>query len=273
MLRAFLFVLKTVFLAILLLLFQGIASSLIGIPVSSGGEARIVLSLFLVYLAQAGIVGYFVTRSFLRGWKLCVLVFAILFGVTTFLTQIETLVFLRHLVAVVPKEVVPRLFLQGFLAALFFTPCVVAVHGKFKGKEEPLPVVLGLSGRRLVAFVVLSFVYVLVYLGFGSLVFRPLAGRAFEEYYAGLQLPSWILLLQIGRGFVFVLLGFLVVRSLKVQRWEKSLVVALLFSILMGFLLLLPNPYMPEVIRLSHFVEVTLSNFVFGWIVGWWLSA
>lgn len=230
------------------------------------------LSPFLVYLAQAGIVGYFVTRSFLRGWKLCVLVFAILFGVTTFLTQIETLVFLRYLVAVVPEEVVPRLFLQGFLAALFFTPCVVAVHGKFKGKEEPLPVVLRLSGRRLVTFVVLSFVYVLVYLGFGSLVFRPLAGRAFEEYYTGLQLPSWVLL-QIGREFVFVLLGFLVVRSLKVQRWEKSLVVALLFSILMGFLLLLPNPYMPEVIRLSHFVEVTLSNFVFGWIVGWWLGA
>lgn len=48
--------------------------------------------------------------------------------------------------------------------------------------------------------------------------------------------------------------------------------VALLFSILMGFLLLLPNPYMPEVIRLSHFVEVALSNFLFGWIAGWWLS-
>lgn len=223
MLKSFLFVLKTVFLAILFLLFRGIASSLSRIPVSSEGEARIMLPLFFVYLAQAGIVGYFVVRSFLRGWKLCVLVFVILFGVTTFLTQIETLVFLRYLVASVPKEIVPRLFLQGFLAALLFTPCVVAVHGKLKGKEESPPLVLELSGRWLVTFVVLSFVYVLVYLGFGSLVFRPLAGRAFEEYYAGLRLPSWVLLLQIGRGFVFVLLGFLVVRSLKVQRWEKSL--------------------------------------------------
>ncbi|MGD2250203.1 MAG: hypothetical protein PVF58_17515 [Candidatus Methanofastidiosia archaeon] len=50
---------------------------------------------------------------------------------------------------------------------------------------------------------------------------------------------------------------------------EAGLVVALLFSVLMGALLLLPNPFMPPQMRFAHFVEVVSSNFVFGWIVVW----
>ena len=33
-------------------------------------------------------------------------------------------------------------------------------------------------------------------------------------------------------------------------------------------MLLAPNPYMPESVRMSHLVETASSNFVFGCIVG-----
>jgi hypothetical protein len=33
-------------------------------------------------------------------------------------------------------------------------------------------------------------------------------------------------------------------------------------------MLLAPNPYMPESVRMSHLVETVSSNFVFGCIVG-----
>jgi hypothetical protein len=36
--------------------------------------------------------------------------------------------------------------------------------------------------------------------------------------------------------------------------------------------LLLPNPYMPADIRLSHLVETLGSNLIFGFGVGWSLS-
>ncbi|HEX5426443.1 MAG TPA: hypothetical protein VFW94_23035, partial [Candidatus Acidoferrales bacterium] len=46
------------------------------------------------------------------------------------------------------------------------------------------------------------------------------------------------------------------------------------YSILGGIApLLLPNPFMPPNIRLAHGFEVGISNFVFGMIVGWALTA
>jgi hypothetical protein len=36
--------------------------------------------------------------------------------------------------------------------------------------------------------------------------------------------------------------------------------------------LLLPNPYMPEAVRMAHLRETASSNFVFGALVGWLLS-
>jgi len=63
--------------------------------------------------------------------------------------------------------------------------------------------------------------------------------------------------------------GPTVVRKMRGRWWEARLAVALLFSVLMGSLLLVPTDFMPDAVRLAHLVEVTLSNFVFGWIVGW----
>jgi hypothetical protein len=52
---------------------------------------------------------------------------------------------------------------------------------------------------------------------------------------------------------------------------EAGLAVAILFSVLMGTQLLVPNEFMPDAVRIAHFVEVFSSNFFFGWIVTWLL--
>lgn len=119
--------------------------------------------------------------------------------------------------------------------------------------------------------ILVAVIYVIVYISFGMFVFRPLAGEAFDEYYAGLQLPAWILPFQMVRGMIWTVLALPVIRMMKGDWWEAGLAVALLFSVLMGSLLLLPNPYMPDAVRLAHFVEVSSSNFLFGWIVVWLL--
>jgi hypothetical protein len=36
--------------------------------------------------------------------------------------------------------------------------------------------------------------------------------------------------------------------------------------------LLLPNPYMPEPVRMAHLVETASSNFVFGALIGFLLT-
>ncbi|MGQ9473055.1 MAG: hypothetical protein ACUVQZ_06710 [Candidatus Caldatribacteriaceae bacterium] len=123
----------------------------------------------------------------------------------------------------------------------------------------------------------LAFLYVIFYFAFGFLVFRPLAGEAFHEFYADFERTAQsvflpIILLQVLRGLIFALLAFLIVQAVDTKSLEKSLLVALIFAVLMGFLLLSPNPYLSDRIRLSHFVEVITANLFFGWIAGWLLS-
>ena len=59
---------------------------------------------------------------------------------------------------------------------------------------------------------------------------------------------------------------------LKGQRTETALAIGLLFSVVMNAQLLLPNPYMPESVRMAHLVETASSNLMFGFFVGWLLT-
>jgi len=53
---------------------------------------------------------------------------------------------------------------------------------------------------------VIAVVYVIIYISFGMFVFRPLAGEAFQEYYADLQMPGWILPFQMVRAMIWTAL-------------------------------------------------------------------
>jgi hypothetical protein len=54
--------------------------------------------------------------------------------------------------------------------------------------------------------------------------------------------------------------------------WEAGLAVGLLFAVLMNAQLLLPNPYMPQAVRMTHLAETAPSNFIFGWVIVWLLN-
>ncbi len=183
---------------------------------------------------------------------------------------------MKYLVDIVPAEMIPKLFLQGGIVAVLAAPLAVLVHGKMKQKN----VYIQTTNRRLRMPVIqwiwklalLAVIYILIYIGFGMFVFKPLAGDAFQQFYAGLVMPQWILPFQALRALIWVALALPVIRMMKGAWWEAGLAVSLLFSVLMGALLLLPNEFMPDAIRMAHFVEVAASNFVFGWIVVWVLN-
>jgi hypothetical protein len=54
----------------------------------------------------------------------------------------------------------------------------------------------------------------------------------------------------------------------KGRKWQLILLVACLFTVLMGASLIPSNPFMPDKIRLAHLAEVSSSNFLFGLIAG-----
>jgi len=267
--------LKVVVLTFLLFVCFSIAS----IAVSPTGSAQaadpvVAMMTLIMCFLDAIVLSYPITRSRWTGWRLVATIFFVFYGVTTFLSQIETVVFLQYLVEIVPAEMIPRLFLNGAITAALFSPLAVLIHGRMRKAEEPQE-----PNRRLVMpwtewvwkLALIAVIYVVVYISFGAFVAMPLAGEAFQEYYANLQLPEWILLFQAIRAMIWTALALPVIRMMKGRWWEAGLAVALLFSVLMGALLLVPTEFMPDAIRLAHFVEVSSSNFLFGWIVVWLL--
>ncbi|NJE25697.1 hypothetical protein E3E22_03480 [Thermococcus sp. MV5] len=235
--------------------------------VRSSSEVGNLIYWLLVAFLDTLVLSYMIVNSKWSGWKLVLATFAVFYGIMTFLSQIETIVFLTYFEEIIPPEMIPKLFVEGFIVAAVFSPIAVIVHGKMREslqkptKEFSLPLKVWTWKLLLIGIV-----YMLIYIAFGALVFKPLAGKAFDEYYANLQLPAWILPFQILRGIVWGILAIPIVKM--IDDWKKTrLAVALLYSLLMASLLLVPNPYMPDVIRRAHFVEILLSNFLFGWLV------
>jgi hypothetical protein len=124
---------------------------------------------------------------------------------------------------------------------------------------------------------------VILYFTFGY--FIAWRNPAVLEYYRGVDEGAflvhmgtvvrdrpWLIPFQIVRAMCWVALALPVVRMLKGQWQETALSLALLFAVVMNAQLLLPNPYMPEPVRMAHLVETASSNFIFGWLVGWLLT-
>ena len=272
-------VIKIIALTFALLIIQAIASKVAGMdtslqqqvdPAVAGQYALLTSFLF------TGVLSYPIMRSTWSGWKLVLTIAVVFYGVMTFLSQIETVVFLGIWWTLwIGND--SKLFVEGAVVAALFSPIAVWAHGKMKRSED---INLQKPDNRLVMttsqwawkLTLLAIIYVLIYISFGQFVFIPLAGDAFEEFYVGLEMPQWVLLLQAVRALIWVALAIPVIRMMKGPWWEAGLAVALIFSVLMGALLLIPQDIMPDAIRMAHFVEVTLSNFLFGWIVAFVLN-
>jgi len=269
--------LKIVILTFLLFACNSIAAVVVGLSDSAqaADSTGAVVALLMVSVLETIVLSYAIIRSRWTGWRLVVTVFLVFFGVKTFLSQIETVVFLNYFVDIVPTEIIPKLFMMGAITAALFSPLAVLIHGRMKGAEKSQE-----PNQRLVLpwkewawkLILIAIIYLVIYFLFGMFVFIPLAGEAFQEYYGDLQLPAWIFPFQIVRAMIWTALALPVIRMMKGKWWEAGLAVALLFSVLMSAQLLSPEEFMPDRIRMSHFVEVLSSNFIFGWIVVWLLN-
>lgn len=199
--------LKVVILTFLLFVCYSIASMLVGLTATAQTADLMagIVALLNVCAIQTIVLSYPIIRSRWTGWRLVLTIFFMFFGVMTFLSQIETIVFLKYLVNIIPAEIIPKLFIQGAIIAALFSPLAVLIHGRMKRVEE-----LQEPNRRLLMpwkewvwkLILIAVIYVIIYISFGMFVFRPLAGEAFQEYYTDLQLPGWIILLQMARAMI-----------------------------------------------------------------------
>jgi hypothetical protein len=250
----------------------------------SDDAGRAAASLFAVCLLNTGVLSYIIARSRWRGWRLVAAIFVAFYGTMTFMGQIESAVFITRL----PEGMLPRLFLMGAIVAAFFSPAAVVVLGKWKRHAQARDTE---PNRRLVMspaewawkLAVIAAAYVTLYFTFGYYV--AWRNPAVREYYGGTdpgsftaQMSSvaggtpWLIPFQILRALLWVAIALPVIRMMRGKWQETALALGLLFGVVMNAQLLLPNPYMPEPVRMAHLAETASSNFLFGLLVGWLLS-
>jgi len=252
-------------------------SSLMEMETDSGGASGFLF--FLVSALNAGIILILIYKARYTGWKLAGLVFLVSFGIQYFMSQIETVWFNDSLG--LPGKGIAAIVFGGAFTLIAFSVIAVWITGKFKTQPNNSDN----SDRfrfSIKNIVVLSVViWPLIYFAFGYFVawqfkdVRLLYSGTTEmdsllEIMKG-NFESGLYLFQIFRGFLWVFIGILVLRMARGSRIPKGILLGLLFTILGSSGLLLPNPFMPEMVRLAHLLETSTSSFIWGFIIAWTL--
>jgi hypothetical protein len=276
-------VLRVIALTIILSICVAVAGGVVGLQgnsESSEQSGAAVLTLLAVCFLQVVVLTHLILRSRWTGWRLVATVFVVFYGVMTFMPQIESAVFLNRL----PPGTLSRLFLMGLLIAVPFSVLAVLILGKRKSDAvdtEPNSRLVMPPSEWVWKLAVIGLVYVILYFTFGY--FIAWKNPAVPEYYGGtdpgsffaqmgtvLRGTPWLIPFQILRAMFWVALALPVIRMLKGQWPETAVALGSLFAV-MTAPLLLPNPYMPEPVRMAHLVETASSNFIFGVFIGWLL--
>ncbi len=277
LLKSMIIIAKVILLTFVFMIVTGISSGIAGFDSGNLVEnaSQIIGITLLVFFLQTVALSYPILRSNLKNLHLVILVALVYFGISVFLVQIETLVFLNYFMGIISPELILHLFIQGAITAVIFAPIAVFVLRRWRNRSATglQSVRLGMSKiQGLMKVSVLTVIFVVFYVFFG--IFVAWQNPAMSGYYGDLiarmaAVGGWMLLLQAGRGVVFIVLAVPVIRTSKGRTWEKAIMIGLLFCILTASNLLIPTTIMPDTIRMSQFYEVAIPGFIYGLLVGW----
>jgi len=229
------------------------------------------LALLGVYLITALLLSWVLVRARWRGWRLVLAVGVIYFGITSFMSQIETLYFSDAMK--MDAAMVSKIIISSLITTLVFTPIAVLLFKKMKGKSQFITFYLAGWQWKLP---LLAFIYVILYFTFGYYIAWQSA--AVRIYYTGsadlftfpdhilhtFRTDSSLVIFQFFRGFLWSGFVLLIIQLCVGKKWELMLLSGLLLGLLFTAQLFLPNPFMPNEIRMIHFVETATSTFIFG---------
>lgn len=221
--------------------------------------------LALADLVIAGLLVTVARHAAWRGTRLGIAIFTIAFGIGSIGTLVEAVLF-----GLFPPAAVVRLALSALLVALVAAVGVVALAGA--------PVVPPSRGRRPLGWHLAriaggSLLYTTCYLAAGIAVL-PFV-RGFYEHGGGLPSGGTTFAMQLFfRGPLLVLIAGLLVRMTTLPRQGHAALVAATLVGLGGVApLLVPNAFLPDAVRWAHLAEITVSNALFGWVMGWVYAA
>jgi len=167
--------------------------------------------------------------------------------------------------------------------SLFFAFSATWMTGRFSAPEDKQKVIIPNFSSLIRPTVLLAVVFwPMVYFLFGYYVAWQFP--EIREYYTGSTTMDSLLVMmkenilsglyffQILRGVLWVGIAVLVFSSTSRSWAQNGLILGLLLPCLGSSQLLLPNPIMPEMVRLGHLLETSTSNFLWGFILSWFLT-
>jgi hypothetical protein len=231
-------------------------------------------SLLLVAFVDTLVVTLMVLRSRWRGWRLALATAFSLYGVMTFMAQIETAWFAPAMTTMrISPPLIRGLFLQTLPLALVWAPLAVALLTWGRPTptlEPPAPSLPGSWWGWIWRLAAIAVAYLALYFSFGYVVaWQNPEVRALYDGGANPQVFAYERLIpfQVLRALLWVLFALPVIRMARGTRWQIAVVVGLLLALPMNMFHAMPNDLMTPSVRLSHFVETATSNFIFGLLI------
>ena len=237
-------------------------------------EALSPLALVGIVAVQALIFCFLVDTARWSGWPLITAIFVVYFGVCTILPQMDTWYF----AGAFPQGMALSVIWMGLLIGALFSPMLVMIWRKLRSSAATPD--LNVKQRdKLGLFLFLPTLYLVIYLLFGYYVAWQFEAvrifyndetilLPFTAHVSDLATNSFSLFpFQFFRGVLWAGLVWLILRLSGGSSLQKTFLVAGVLAV-PASLLLIPNPYMPEAVRMAHFWETFSSNVLFGLLAG-----
>jgi len=236
---------------------------------------KALLSMLLVCFINTIILTIMIKRSTWSGWKLVWAVSLVLYGIQFFMSMIEGLVFNDALN--MPVEGFYSILVGGLIFTIIISPLLVLINGKIKtsGETDPMPVKV--HNVYLKSIILAIIVYPTLYFLAGYFIaWQSETVRVFytdsaemASFFSIMQenFRSGLVYFQFLRGFLWLSIGWVIYQMLKGSKYEKAVIIGLLFAMIMNTQHLIPNPYMPSEVSTYHFIETASSNFVWGFLI------
>jgi hypothetical protein len=241
---------------------------------SSGG-----LILLLICALNTLVVLYFIYNSQCKGWKLVGTIFLITFGLQYFMSQIETLWFNESINF--PIKGILAVVSGGFIMNLLFSVTATWFTGNFsllkksageKTKVELAPIVKYFLLLSIVVWPVIYFLAGYFIAWQFAEVRLSYSGTVEMDSFLSMMkanVASGLYFFQILRGVLWILIALPALAVIRGSLMRKGVIIGLLFVVLSGSQLLLPNPFMSDMVRMAHIIETAPSNFLWGFIIAW----
>jgi hypothetical protein len=239
----------------------------------SNDPAHALLMMWLCSLLEAGALHLYLIYNRLGVARRALLLFTCLFLIQFVFTQMETWYYLDQ--QTIPTAVIQATVIGGLITSVLLT---IYLHFRYpvkSGKSGPYP---SMKSSAMLVTIMGLVVYPAIYFTAGY--FIAWQSESLRLYYTGSsELTSFLEIMrsniqqgiytfQAARGVVWSILGLIILYSIAPVRWMlQGIIVGTLFAVLMNAQLLLPNPYMPVDIRLTHAIETASSNFLWGLII------